>query len=360
MAWAGPPTVVKTTDGSVYYGELVERVANDHVTIVLATGVTKRFAWKDVDPSPVTLLPRPLVEEPTPGPTDTVRTKNGAVYHGEVVEKVPDDHVTLKLVTGELRRIEQADIDSSPPRPPRSPTGESAPVENVTTKNGSIYHGEIIEKVVGDHVTIRLATGEVKTLDWEDLAMGPAARRPVVAEAREVTLTFTADQPRAALEGYSSTSHAFETICEAPCSETAVSGGRFRIAGAGFVATPSFVLKDRTNDVVASMGRAPLRTASIVLIITSTATFTVGTVLAVAASNAPSYTSAPCPDYPSSGCLAKADNSAITAVAVTVNLLAATLFFTGLALLITSATTVSVNDHRVAHRAGVGPDGIHF
>jgi hypothetical protein len=41
---------------------------------------------------------------------------------------------------------------------------EPAPIENVTTKNGSVYHGEIIEKVVRDHVTIKLATDEIKTI----------------------------------------------------------------------------------------------------------------------------------------------------------------------------------------------------
>ena len=46
-AWGrGPPTVIHTKDGSVYYGELVERVAFDHVTILNTAGEIKRFIDK--------------------------------------------------------------------------------------------------------------------------------------------------------------------------------------------------------------------------------------------------------------------------------------------------------------------------
>jgi hypothetical protein len=84
--------------------------------------------------------PSVIVEQPTPpAPTETVRTKNGAVYHGELVESVPTDHVTLKLATGAIKRIDQADIvDGLDEPPPAAEVREAAPVENVYTKNGSI------------------------------------------------------------------------------------------------------------------------------------------------------------------------------------------------------------------------------
>ena len=56
---------VWTKDGGIYRGEIVERVPNDHVTIKLATGETKRIAWKDYDRDSTTALPTPA---PTPTP----------------------------------------------------------------------------------------------------------------------------------------------------------------------------------------------------------------------------------------------------------------------------------------------------
>jgi len=46
---AGPAQrYVVLKDGSIFQGDLVESVPNDHVTIKLATGETRRFAWSDI------------------------------------------------------------------------------------------------------------------------------------------------------------------------------------------------------------------------------------------------------------------------------------------------------------------------
>src|ERR1700685_813173 len=69
-----------------------------------------------------------------------VRLKDGTVVQGALVELTPNDHITIHLATGEIRRSAWADIDSSgtgtsaasappPSMPPAAPTdGAPAPV----------------------------------------------------------------------------------------------------------------------------------------------------------------------------------------------------------------------------------------
>lgn len=50
--------------------------------------------------------------------------------------------------------------------------------DEVVMKDGSRYRGELVEEVVGDHVTIRLVTGEVRTFASVDVAsVGPLPLR---------------------------------------------------------------------------------------------------------------------------------------------------------------------------------------
>jgi hypothetical protein len=54
----------------------------------------------------------------------TARLRDGTLLRGEVVEEVPDDHLVLKLPTGEVRRIEWAELveltgGAAPPAMPR-------------------------------------------------------------------------------------------------------------------------------------------------------------------------------------------------------------------------------------------------
>jgi hypothetical protein len=65
---------VWTKDGSMFRGEVVERVPNDHVTIKLATGETKRVEWKDVERDSTTApKPTPTENRETPPPPGGVR-----------------------------------------------------------------------------------------------------------------------------------------------------------------------------------------------------------------------------------------------------------------------------------------------
>jgi hypothetical protein len=48
--------------------------------------------------------------------------------------------------------------------------GAQVAEEIVVLNDGSTYQGKLVEKVPGDHVTIKLATGEVKRFDWSAIA----------------------------------------------------------------------------------------------------------------------------------------------------------------------------------------------
>jgi hypothetical protein len=69
-ARADPPPsderTIQLRDGSMYRGELVELVPNDHMTIKLATGDIKRFAWADLKDAPVDAGPAEATAPKTP------------------------------------------------------------------------------------------------------------------------------------------------------------------------------------------------------------------------------------------------------------------------------------------------------
>ena len=42
--------------------------------------------------------------------------------------------------------------------------------ERVSLRNGGVVRGALVEKVPGDHITLKLATGEIRTIPWQDIA----------------------------------------------------------------------------------------------------------------------------------------------------------------------------------------------
>lgn len=56
-------------------------------------------------------------------------------------------------------------------------------IDIVELKDGSQYQGQLVEKVEGIHVVIQLATGEVKTFLWDDVARVTPAPAPAPALA---------------------------------------------------------------------------------------------------------------------------------------------------------------------------------
>jgi hypothetical protein len=64
-----------------------------------------------------------------PAPEQTVWLKNGGFVRGALVELVPGDHVTVQLATGEIRKIPAAEIDrmSTSSAPPAASSAPAIP-----------------------------------------------------------------------------------------------------------------------------------------------------------------------------------------------------------------------------------------
>lgn len=148
--------------------------------------------------------------------------------------------------------------------------------DQVVLRDGSFYRGEIIEKIVGDHITMKLVTGDVRQIPWESLApaplptppappVQPPPQAPMVARSAPLTLPtqpgpsyvrvqVTADDHRAMLEASTGgLDGAFARICVAPCSAVVDQNRIFRVGGDGVSATDSFSLSVPMNTVDAQM-----------------------------------------------------------------------------------------------------------
>jgi hypothetical protein len=77
---------ITLTDGSVYVGEIVEKVPNDHVTLKLATGEIKRFEWAMIVPqaaAPPPAAPPPTQPPPPAGPRNAVHVVMDSTRPGD-------------------------------------------------------------------------------------------------------------------------------------------------------------------------------------------------------------------------------------------------------------------------------------
>lgn len=221
--------------------------------ILTATGEVQRFDMKDIDPTP----PRPPVERP---PTSTepiyevVRTKDGSIYYGELVERVVRDHVTVKLETGATKWLAWEDIDPSPlPLPPLS-RRDAAPLETVRTVGGTVVRGELVERVIHDHVTLELANGRLRTIDWSDVVRSPPTSEVRLPRPRPMAqVAFSSRSPRASLQRF--VEGRWTAVCNGPCSSRLEERGLYRIAGAGLAPSGAFHLATRNDTIVARLGR---------------------------------------------------------------------------------------------------------
>jgi hypothetical protein len=144
------------------------------------------------------------------------------------------------------------------------------PQDSVTLKNGAIYSGEIVEKVPGDHETLKLATGEVKRIEWADIVPSAppapppppvAAPTPAAPPAKQVRVRLDADNVNTQLEAYGGEAlvadgngRVYEEeegipVCTAPCDKS-LAGGRYRVNGPGIVPSGWFDLPLNADSVV--------------------------------------------------------------------------------------------------------------
>ena len=152
---------------------------------------------------------------------------------------------------------------------PAAARADEASAVTVTLRNGAQYRGELVEKVPDDHLTIKLATGEVKTFPWAQIVTGAPTAKPEEGdtEAAEqpppptpkprarprpsaTTVHIETDDEHVVLQRYAGgvemeerttgrdvEGDAFEGgVCEAPCDQE-VPSGSYRLKAPGKTGT---------------------------------------------------------------------------------------------------------------------------
>jgi hypothetical protein len=166
----------------------------------------------------------------------------------------------------------------------------------VTLKDGSLFQGELVERVPGDHVTLRLATGAVRRFEASVIApetdpgplIGPLFRRP---DVRPMVLSLTGvmdplvytgpDAVRLHIESNwpyrtylfqaaaGGPSVGWNRLCFAPCDVNVDPKGTYKIGGASIADSDSFNLSGKPKQTLyvnaGSAGMAAMGWLSLVL-----------------------------------------------------------------------------------------------
>jgi hypothetical protein len=143
---------------------------------------------------------------------------------------------------------------------PATATPPDTPPANERTarlRDGTLLRGEVVEEVPDDHVVIKLPTGEVRRIAWGDLveltggASAPALPRPVGPR-----ITIQTNEPNVGLYGLrpelttwanrwgvlrSGYALGLERVCTAPCGQEVAPGDYF-IGGNGIRSSATFTL----------------------------------------------------------------------------------------------------------------------
>jgi hypothetical protein len=74
-------------------------------------------------------------------------------------------------------------------------THARADAQTVTLADGSVYAGELVEMVPSDHITIKLATGEIRRFEWTALAPSSTPVQSSVDQGKQLALATTVTGP---------------------------------------------------------------------------------------------------------------------------------------------------------------------
>ncbi len=141
----------------------------------------------------------------------------------------------------------RADADEpTPPPAVAAPALDPSATRTFTLADGSIYRGEIVELVPNDHVVLKLATGEIKRIAWSSLARpatpavpdAPPAPPPEAPAPNGVSFAL-----RSVGRGVSLLRDAGDNwvlVCNAPCEAKLDPTQRYRVGGPGVSSSKSF------------------------------------------------------------------------------------------------------------------------
>ena len=142
--------------------------------------------------------------------------------------------------------------------------------ETITLRNGDVYSGRLVERVPGDHLTLQLATGEVKVIPWSEIPATPAGppppngtsdRVPPAATRPGVFVHLHTENPSVALyrlrstfggydgDGNEFVGASYARVCLAPCNLRLDPARQYQIAGEGVAASNVFDVTSPTGRV---------------------------------------------------------------------------------------------------------------
>lgn len=147
---------------------------------------------------------------------------------------------------------------------------------HVVLIDGSEFTGELVETVPQDHVTLKLDDGSLKRIDWEDIRFKhapPPPSRPPAPVPHQPQIKLTADSNDAELQrkagqatvmtymatpqgpiGQMHDEDIWQTLCHAPCRVDADSSQVYRVGGDGIVGSSSFHLGAGSHTLSADTG----------------------------------------------------------------------------------------------------------
>ena len=147
-----------------------------------------------------------------------------------------------------------------------------ADVERVDLRDGSVVQGELVERVPGDHVTLKLATGEVRRIEWAAIAAvapGAAPGEPAprttpvsVASDHQGTSLFRIDRLATLITGRGyGTLARLSTVCVAPCQANVEMSPdvSYYVDGPDIPASSTFTLGDPVKSLNVKSGNSALR-----------------------------------------------------------------------------------------------------
>lgn len=158
-------------------------------------------------------------------------------------------------------------------------------MRSVQLRSGAVYRGELVELVPNDHIVLKLATGEVKRFDWADITPSDGTGQTAPATqagtaSGNAAVHIASNDPQATLEqetgtgtisngaGYVAVVKLWEPVCRAPCDVALKRAGYFTIRGRGINPSNEFTLPPTgALTVRVDAGHRPARIASIVALI---------------------------------------------------------------------------------------------
>lgn len=149
----------------------------------------------------------------------TIVLKSGAKYRGTLVEEVPGDHVTIQLATGEVKRFEWADVVHKAPKPSAG-TADEEPEDDDTPEPPK-------------------SKPKTSPAPEPDEPGGPYVH--ITTKTEGVVLERLTGQSDVDGGGLS-VSH-WRIACRAPCDTEVRAGDGYRLSGKGLRSTKTFSLE---------------------------------------------------------------------------------------------------------------------